>query len=49
MLRFADSDGDGTISRSEYEALVKDIEFVVRENLIGHWGARCGDTVGRRP
>lgn len=42
MLKCADSDGDGAISRGEYEeVLVKDIEFVVRDNLIGHWRARC--------
>ena len=41
MLAHADADGNGALSRRDFEALVRDVEFVVRENVVDHW-ARCG-------
>lgn len=37
MLRFADLNRDGRISRDEFDELVSDLEYVVRGNLIGYW------------
>ena len=46
MINVADTDKDGTISRDEFDVLVKDIGYVVRDNLVARWSHQAAVALG---
>ena len=37
MLKYADTNHDGSVSRAEFEALLADVEYICPQNVACHW------------